>query len=55
MAPQHSLYIFERFSRVERSQARNEGGSDIGLAIVNQMAYVIDKRVNITLQLLPLH
>lgn len=37
--PEHQAHIFERFYRVDKSRARQSGGSGIGLAIVRHLVY----------------
>jgi signal transduction histidine kinase len=39
IAPEHLPHLFERFYRVDKSRARNSGGSGIGLTIARHLIY----------------
>ncbi|WP_100404689.1 sensor histidine kinase [Bacillus solitudinis] len=50
--PEEDLpYIFERFSRVEKSRSREHGGTGLGLAIVKQLVELQKGKIQVTSQL----
>jgi signal transduction histidine kinase len=45
IAPEHLLYVFDRFYRADSSRSRSTGGSGLGLAIVRQLVEAHGGRV----------
>ncbi|MCW8996586.1 MAG: phosphate regulon sensor histidine kinase PhoR [Psychromonas sp.] len=47
IAPEHILYLTERFYRVDQSRSRDTGGSGLGLSIVKHVLTHYDSELNI--------